>query len=106
MRWIALLAVFALADLAFASPPMGQLRFRDYAVTVSAQQGHTVYAVYNLTGELLGSGLSLDDVRAQHPDLHGRLADAVAGFAWAGNETTNVDELGFPHGLKPFEKRD
>ena len=65
-----------------------KLAGRDVTVTISAGRNGSLYSATDRWGNALATNLSLDQLRAQRPDVYRQLQPALCGAdsAWAGAE--------------------
>jgi hypothetical protein len=60
-------------------PIIGYIEKRDRTITIKAGQKETIYSVKSADGKVLCNNLTLEQLRAQSPELHEFVKTAVAG---------------------------
>jgi len=96
-------SLFAHASVADElAPSIVQIAFQDHVVTISASPRGPLYSVRTRSGEILGEGLTDEELLAAHPKLaetirSGYASDNSGNFIWAGRD----ESLGAPP--EPFD---
>jgi len=60
-------------------PIIGHIEKRDRTITIKAGPKETIYSVISADGKVLCNNITLEQLRAQSPDLHEFVKTAVAG---------------------------
>jgi propanediol dehydratase small subunit len=60
-------------------PIIGHIEKRDRTITIKAGPKETIYSVKSADGKVLCNNVTLEQLRAQSPDLHEFVKTAVAG---------------------------
>jgi len=60
-------------------PIIGHIEKRDRTITIKAGEKGTIYSVKSADGKILCNNISLEQLRAQSPELHEFVKTAVAG---------------------------
>jgi hypothetical protein len=64
---------------------------RDFQITVTSSPRGPLYSITDGSGQTIASHLTLDQLRAQHPQLHQRidpaLSNSTSAVPWAGVDT-------------------
>ena len=90
-------AVSAAADSAPGPVVVGRLQTRNYIVTMSTGPAGVLYTVSSLEGSVLAHELSLDRLRAEHPQAYESLKGMMAegpDAPWVGVPMTPPDSQG------------
>jgi hypothetical protein len=69
---------------------IGHLEKRDRVITIQSGPRGPVYTVANREGKVLLEYLSLEQLRAQAPEIHEFIKGAVAGGSGAGTRTADA----------------